>query len=105
MRAGKLDKTIMIARATTVVDDYGTPSEGWATVATVRAQLVQSSAEEFMRAHGADGASVAIFRIRYLDGLVLADRVTHAGTAFNVEEIKEIGRRRALELRCTAAGG
>lgn len=104
MRAGKLDQTIIIERATTVVDDYGTPTEGWATVATVRAQRLQSSTAEFIEAFGADFKSVVVFRIRHLDGLTLADRITHAGTAFNLVEIKPLGRREGIELRCTASG-
>jgi len=105
MRAGKLDRTITIERATTGVDDFGTPVEGWATVATVRAQRIQSTTEEFMRSFGASSESAVIFRIRHMDGLTLADRVTEGSAVFDVKEIKELGRREGLELRCTAAGG
>ena len=48
MRAGKLDKIITIGRVTNTVDDFGTPQEGWATVATVRAQRVKLTTEEFL---------------------------------------------------------
>lgn len=104
MRAGKLDRIITIERVTTTVDEYGAPQEGWTTVATVRAQLIQSSVEEFIRAYGATSDTIAIFRIRYLDGLTLADRVTYASRAYDLKEIKELGRREAVELRCVAAG-
>jgi len=104
MRAGKLDKTITIERAATTVDDYGTPAEGWTTVATVRAQLIQSTTEEFMSAGGANSETATIFRIRHMDGLTLADRVTYNARAFDLKEIKELGRREGLDLRCVAAG-
>lgn len=104
MRAGKLTKTIVIQRVTTTVDEYGTPIEGWATVATVRADLIQSSVEEFMRSFGTSAETAVIFRIRYLDGVTTADRVTHDGRSFDVKEIKELGRREGLELRCAAQG-
>lgn len=104
MRAGKLDRTVTIERVTTTVDENGTPVEGWATLATVRAQLVQSTTEEFMRGWGASSEAAVIFRIRHMDGITPADRVKHGGTAYDLKEIKELGRREGLELRCVAAG-
>lgn len=104
MRAGKLDRIITIERVTTTVDEYGTPVEGWTTVATLRAELIQSSASEFIRAYGATTDTIVIFRTRYLDGVTTADRVTYAGHPFDLKEVKEIGRRKGLELRCVAAG-
>lgn len=105
MRAGKLDRVITIERVASTVDDYGTPVEGWSTVATVRAQLVQSTLSEFMAAGGASSETSTVFRVRYLDGLTLADRVKDGPAVFDVKEIKELGRRKWLELRCTATGG
>ncbi|MCD2185220.1 phage head closure protein [Rhizobium sp. GN54] len=104
MRAGKLDQTIIIERPTTIVDDYGTPTEGWATIATVRAQRLQSSTAEFIEGYGADFRSVVVFRIRHRDGITLADRISHAGNPYNLVEIKPLGRREGIELRCTASG-
>lgn len=104
MRAGKLDRTITIERSTTTVDEYGTPSPAWTKLATVRAQRIQSSTEEFMRGFGASSEAAVVFRIRFMEGLTLADRVKEGAAIFDLKEIKEIGRREALELRCMAAG-
>ena len=104
MRAGKLDRIIVIQRVVTTVDEYGTPVEGWTTVATVRAQLVQSTTEEFMRTFGITSDTLAIFRIRYRDGITNANRVTYGERTFDLKEVKELGRREGLELRCVAAG-
>lgn len=104
MRGGKLDKIIVIERVTTTVDEYGTPVEGWATVATVRAQRIQSTTEEFMRGWGASSEAAMIFRIRHMDGITLADRIRHDARVFDLKEIKELGRREGLELRCVAHG-
>lgn len=104
MRAGKLDKIITIERVTTTVDEYGTPVEGWAEVATVRAQLIQSTTEEFMRSFGVSSETAVIFRIRHMDGITLADRVTYDGRHHDLKEIKELGRREGLDLRCVATG-
>lgn len=104
MRAGKLDKTITIERHAVTVDHYGTQTEGWSVIATVRAQLVQSTTEEFMRSFGSTGETAVIFRIRHRDGLKAADRVTTQGQTYDVKELKELGRREGLELRCLALG-
>lgn len=104
MRAGKLDKSITIERFARSVDDFGTETEAWSAVATVRAQLIQASTEEALRAYGMESATVAFFRIRHRDGITLADRVVYAGQAYDLKEIKELGRREGLELRCVMAG-
>jgi SPP1 family predicted phage head-tail adaptor len=103
MRAGKLDRPITIERATTAIDDAGTPQTTWATVATLRAQIITQSAQEFIRAEGGGTSENAIvFRTRYVEGVQLDDRVTYEGASFDVKETKEIGRRRGLEIRCIA---
>ena len=100
MRAGKLDRVITVQRSTNTVNDDGAPVDVWADVATVRAQLVQSSTDEYIAGRGAADKAVVIFRIRWLDGITNADRVSYIGTIMNLKEIKEIGRRKGLELRC-----
>ena len=102
MRAGKLDRVITIQQFTNTVDDDGTPVQTWTDVATVRAQLVQSSTDEYIAARGAVDKAAAIFRIRWLDGITNAVRIVYDGENFNLKETKEIGRREGMELRCEA---
>lgn len=105
MRAGKLDKEITIQRFTSTVDDYGTPVFTWTDLATLRAEIVQASTQEFIRGFGASDETAIIFRTRWLDGVQLADRILYGGIIHNLKEIKEIGRRKGLELRCVATVG
>lgn len=102
MRAGKLDKIITIQRFTSTVDDFGTPIEAWTDVATMRAQLIQTTTEEFMRSFGQSSETAAIFRIRYLNGIGTTDRVSFSGQLYDIKEVKELGRREGLDLRCMA---
>lgn len=104
MRAGKLDKTITIRRTEWHDDGYGNQAEHSFVVATARAQLIEESTDEFMRQWGASTERLRIFRIRFVDGIELSDAVEHDGMRFNIRQIKQIGRRRGLELRCTAIG-
>ena len=68
--------------------------------ATVRAQIIQASTEEYLRAYGEGGNTAIIFRLRWLDGVTVAHHVSFDGKTLNIRETKEIGRRKGLELRC-----
>lgn len=102
MRAGKLDRSITIERQTETVTPSGGVVTAWTVLATVRAEIVQQSASEFLTGFGEAETGTAIFRIRYLVGITTADRITYEGTAYNIKEVAEIGRRRGLELRAVA---
>lgn len=104
MRAGKLDREITIERYTYEDDGAGNQIETWTELATLRAQLIEASTEEFQRAYGASSETATIFRTRFLDGVTLADRVLYSGDPHNIVQLKEIGRRRGLELRCRRVG-
>lgn len=104
MRAGNLDRTIRIdSYDTGLVDSYGTAAPDWTPLATLRAQMVQAGTDEFIR-NGAVDETVIIFRTRYLAGVTTAHRIHYDGRYFNIKELKEIGRRKGLELRAIAIG-
>jgi SPP1 family predicted phage head-tail adaptor len=99
MRAGKLDKSITIQRQSETVNAAGSVLKTWADLATMRSEIVQQTATEFLTGYGTAENGTIIFRIRYQPGITTADRVSYAGSVYEIEEIKEIGRRRSLELR------
>lgn len=101
IRAGKLDRQIIIEREAETVAASGAVSKVWATLATVRAELVQRGAEEYLAGFGEAENSSAVFRIRYLAGITTADRVNCDGVTYDINEIAEMGRKRGLELRCS----
>jgi SPP1 family predicted phage head-tail adaptor len=103
MRAGKLDKTITLERQTETVLASGAVSLAWAALATVRAEIVQQSATDFLTGFGDGVAGNVIFRIRYLAGVTTADRVASAGQTYAIKEVTEIGRRKGLELRAVSS--
>ncbi len=104
MRAGQLDRVITIQRATNTVNAYGTPVSTWTDVATVRAQKVQASTEEYIRGAGASDETVIVFRTRYLAGVTNADRIVFDGFIHEIKETKELGRGDGLELRTWSYG-
>lgn len=102
MRAGALDRRIEIQAASESKDEFGVITEAWQTVATVRAQIIQSATAEYLAGAGEAGEAVLIFRARWLDGLSVRNRVIYNGQAYDVREIKEIGRRKGVDIRCQA---
>lgn len=103
MKAGKLDRRITLERLAEVVSASGAVSEGWTPIATVRAELVRQSADEYLAGPGEAENKTVIFRIRWMAGLTLADRVSYQRETYDLEQIVEIGRRRGLELRAVSA--
>lgn len=105
MRAGLLDRKITLQRySRNGVDENRTPIEGWADIATVPAQIIQASTVEFIRNGGVDETAI-IFRIRFIAGITNSDRIIYEGENFNIKEVKEIGRRKGLDLRCLRLSG
>jgi SPP1 family predicted phage head-tail adaptor len=99
MQAGKLSSTITIQRQAETVLASGNVTKSWTDHATMRAEVVQQSATEYLTGYGEAEDGTIIFRVRYRPGITTADRVSYAGRVYDLKEIKELGRRRGLELR------
>lgn len=102
MQAGRLDRTITLQRKSETVADSGAVVSAWANLATVRAELIEAAADEAATGYGEAETATRRFRIRWLPSVEITtdDRLTYAGAAYNIRAVVEIGRRRALELRC-----
>lgn len=99
LNLGNMDRRITIERETETVKPSGGVVKVWTPVATVWAEVLQQTTSEFFTGYGEAETGTVIFRVRYRPGIATADRVTYAGTAYGIKEIKELGRRDALELR------
>jgi SPP1 family predicted phage head-tail adaptor len=104
MQAGKLDRVIEIQRPTTTLDLYGTPTQGWAKVATMRAAMLQYSTDNREGQRGDTTDMTITFRTRWLDGVTLENRVTYDGQVFKITKIKEISRGVGLDIMCERIG-
>lgn len=105
MRAGKLTETIILRSVEYVDDGYGGQEIVETDHATLRAQIIEESTDEYVRNYGTSTERLRIFRTRWLDGVSPEWTVVHDGLTFNIKQIKEIGRRRGLELRCVHGAG
>ncbi len=102
MKAGSLDRVVTVQRAIEATDDLGQVVNTWSAIATLRAAKIQATTTEYLREAGLQGDSVVIFRARWLDGLTVRDRLQCEGVTYDVKEIKELGRRKGLEIRTVA---
>lgn len=99
IRAGDLDRRIAIQRATTTRDpDTNEEIPSWSTVATVAAGVRQTAGREFLDGSAMVGEQRAVFVIRFLGGVTVLDRVLFGSTVFDLDDVREIGRREGLEL-------
>ncbi len=92
----------MSQREEETVSAAGSVTVGTTTFATVRAQLIERSTREAIAAFGDADTTTTAFRIRYRDDVTTSDRILFEGRAFDIKSIKEIGRRRGLDLFCEA---
>jgi head-tail adaptor len=104
MRAGNLDRVIQIERESTALDLYSVPIKVWTAFATMRAQVLQFATDDLESERGNTTDTKITFRMRWMDGLSLDNRVSYQGQAFVIRQIKEIGRRVGLDVVCERVG-
>lgn len=102
MRAGRLSHIIYLSRLNETVTPSGAVRTEWETFLTARAEVLQQTSLEFLTGYGEAEGRTIIFRIRHIDGITTADRITFENRHYDLKEIKELGRRRGLELRAVA---
>lgn len=102
MDAGKLDRRIVIERSVNLIDATGDQVEDWRELTKRWASFRTQGGREFLAADAERTEARAVFTIRYLDGLTLADRVVYRGRIYDIEAINEIGRREGQQLMTVA---
>jgi head-tail adaptor len=103
MQAGKLQNRIELQ---CLVESFGLDRsirQSWRTYATGKAELRQAGASEFLTTFGEGVSNNAVFLIRWIPGVSVADRIVHGGKAWNIVAVAEIGRKKGLELGAVAA--
>ena len=105
MRAGRLDRSIIIQAKTVSLDSYGQPVDVWAkihTADTIPAHVKPARGDEKWEAMQLVGKAVQTFRIRYRDGVTVLNRIVYAGRDWDIHDVREIGRREGLEIDASA---
>lgn len=100
-----LDRRVVLkSNQGTTSDSYGHTVEDWTEYAKAWANVKQPSGREFMAASGPQSERKVVFRIRWRDDVTVEHRVEYGGRDHNINEVREIGRGRWLDLHTTAVG-
>lgn len=104
MKAGRLDRRILIQRPVPVRNDTGEQLTGWADVASVWASFNRKSGTEEQRAEQRSNRQDVEFEIRYRAGITPTMSVIHDGERYEIDDVGECGegRRDGLLLTCHA---
>ncbi|WP_180901945.1 phage head closure protein [Martelella soudanensis] len=103
MQAGKLDRRIRIDRwDETGRNELNEPMPAWTTVTTVWAQQRPNRGDERFSSGQLAGQIVMTFHIRFRGDLTREDRIVYEGRAYNIKDIREVGRRKVSEIDCVA---
>lgn len=105
MKSGKLRHHIQIEDPSVAVDDYGTPVETGAVVYTLRAEVIQQTAQEYVRDRGDVTEVTVAFRVRNPGGVTTSHRVRFDGVAYDIRQVVPIENGRGLELQTVKIGG
>lgn len=102
MKAGALDRAVVIQRQGAAVDDGFTMQPGaWATLATRKAQRITSLGREVFEQQGVDAEVPMTFVLRddsVTRTITPKDRVSFSGRFYDIKAVSEIGRRRGIEI-------
>jgi len=94
MKAGQLDRRILIQRRVPVRNDHGEEIEGWADVATVWAKFERISGQEEFRAEQRTNRQQVRFTIRFRPGIEPTMTVVYDGERYEIEDVGETGEGR-----------
>ena len=101
MRAGRLNKKIIIESKTEVIDSVGDVAETWSTFATVWAEVRTQSGREFIQAKETHSELTHVVTMRYLSGVTPKMRINNGGEYLNILSVFDpTTRKKELRLFC-----
>lgn len=98
MRAGKLDRRIVIQSKSVVKNSYGEGVNTWSTFLTVWSRAVQKDGREETDNNNRGTQRRVDFRVRYNDTITNEMRIIWESKYYKIEDIKELGREDGLQI-------
>ena len=102
IRAGNLRHRLVLQRPQEAVEASGAVVETWETYATISAEKLALSHEDFLSGAVEGGERRVAFRARWRPDVQVTDRLVQEGATFELVEIIELGWRQGIELRARA---
>ena len=106
MRSGALDRLIYIIQKSSgfATDDNGVVREGTKLSIPMRAELLNATASDQTHDSGRTTDKVLKFGLRFLANVKVGDALHYEQSAYEILNVKEIGRRKGLELEAKETG-
>lgn len=98
MRAGKMDRRIVIQQVSRSNNSSGAPVDSFSTWNTVWAEKIDERGEEFQGATRENAQTITKWRIRYISGLKSEMRISYNSQFYDIISIAELGRRDGWEI-------
>lgn len=105
MDAGRLDRRILLKRASGALNSFGEPNGSWTTLGTLWANVAPVSDGERWRAGETLSFRLSRFTIRYSSVVASVDPrdvIEFDGRIYDIQGVKELGRRQFLEITAAA---
>lgn len=105
MQPGDMDRRIVIRRATRTADVFNEPVETWSDHLRVWAAKKDISDRERLQAAEIGATITTRFTVRWSEAasrVTPKDRIALDGRSYDIHGIKEVGRRRFLEITASA---
>lgn len=104
MQAGRLRHRVLLQRTVKTQSPVtGAVTESWVDVATIRAEVVASSAREFVAAMATQSEVTTRITVRYRAEISNKDRILFRGKVYNIEGVlpDPVSGRDYLTLPCS----
>lgn len=104
-RAGKLDRRVDVLRSVSAKDGYNADILTWHPFASVWAEAMPISDGERLQAGEELGSRKYRFSVRYspdTSTITHKDRIRFEGVVYDINGVKEVGRRELVEITATA---
>ena len=106
MRAGTLNVRVTVRQQSTTQDALGQPLTTWSDLATMWANVRQSSGVEAIKADAVSTNVRASIRVRYRTDLTAAMRVVAGLTTYNIVAVlPDVGGKEYTDLVCEVING
>ena len=100
IRAGELNRLVVIQESTVTKDTSGAPQTTWSEFAQVWGGRVLASGREFWQARQVTADATAVWKIRYLAGVVPAMRLLDGSTVYDIQAVLPDPRDSEMLLTC-----
>lgn len=102
MRAGEMDRLIVIEQEISTRGSSGGQKKSWVRFARVWASVRQVSGNELFLSEQTQAFARTIFRIHYRPGIKLKMRIFYNDDNYDIQSKKELGRREGIEITAVA---